>query len=84
MRRFYAQASPGRTEVLFNNSSSKLFNENIELGSLQITVPPCNVFPTLEQLELVEDKSKPIEVVLKAIDSSSYFSGRYLDFVNKK
>lgn len=71
-------------EVLFNNSSLKLFNENIELGTLQITVPPCNVFPTLEQLRLIKDKSKPVKVVLKAIDPSSYFGGRYLDFVDKK
>jgi hypothetical protein len=72
------------SRVLFNNYRIELFNKNIELGKLQIILPPCRIFPTLEQLELTKDKGEPIKVVLKAIEADSCFVGHCLDYVDKE
>lgn len=65
--------------TLFNNSSIELFGKSIQLGQLQITFPPCKIFPTNEEIELRE-KDKQVEIILKTIQENAQFTGTYLNF----
>jgi hypothetical protein len=68
-------------EILYNNSSIELFGQTIKLGKFKIKFPPCKIFPTLEELGLIDDKTKPVTIILKPINEKSYFTGKYLDFI---
>ena len=68
-------------EILYNNSTIELFGQTIKLGKLKIKFPPCKIFPTLEELELIDDKTKPVTIILKPINKEAYFTGKYLDFI---